>query len=126
MTNIDQEIRKALMEGESEGIQELGHEQNLWEMSMELFRGRQKWLSIWGYIIGIILVATGVWALLRFLAATELQELARFGMFFMAAFAAVMAMKIWFWMVMNRNSIIREILRLELRIQEMSRKLDQK
>lgn len=124
MTNIDQEIRRALMEGQSEEIQELGHEQNLWEMSMDLFRGRQKWLSIGGYFIGIIIVAVGVWALLQFLGATELQDIARYGIFFMAAFAAVMGMKIWFWMAMNRNAIIREILRLELRIQEMSRKLD--
>ena len=102
MTNIDQEIRKALMEGQSEEIQELGKEQNIWEMSMELFRGHQRWLNIGGYFIGITFFAVGIWALLKFLAATELQDTARFGMLFMAAFVAVMAMKIWFWLDMNR------------------------
>lgn len=124
MSNIDQEIRKALMEGQSDEIQELGHEQNIWEMSMELFRGQQKMLTIGGYVIGIFFLVVGVWALLKFLTATEMLDIARFGMLFMAAFASVMAMKIWFWMVMNRNAVIREILRLELRIQEISQKLD--
>lgn len=126
MTNIDQEIRAALMEGQSEEIQELGQEQNIWNLSMELFRGRQKWLNILGSVFGLVFTVGGIWALLKLLAATELQEIAQFGLFFITAFIAVGFLKIWFWMEMNRNSVVREILRLELRIQELSRKLDQK
>lgn len=124
MSNIDQEIRKALMEGQSEEIRELGEEQNIWEMSMELFQGRQKWINIFGYIFGILFFIGGIWALLNFVAATELKEIAQTGLIFITAFVAVGFLKIWFWMEMNRNSVIREVLRLELRIQELSRKLE--
>lgn len=124
MTNIDQEIRQALMEGESEAIQELGKEQNIWNMSMEIFRGRQKWFNILGSVFILVFTVGGIWALLKLLAATELQEIAQFGLLFITAFVAVGFLKIWFWMEMNRNSVVREILRLELRIQELSKKLD--
>lgn len=124
MTNIDQEIRKALMEGQSDEIQELGQEQNLWEMTMRAFQGHNRWNAILGVIGGIIVMAVGIYALIHFIDSTDSREIAIYGALFIFSLVSLIAMKLWFWMEMSRLSIIREILRLELRIQEISKKLD--
>lgn len=124
MTNIDQEIRKALMEGQSDEIQELGQEQNLWEMTMRAFQGRNRWNAILGVIGGIIVMAVGIYALIHFIDSTDSREIAIYGALFIFSLVSLIAMKLWFWLEMSRLSIIREILRLELRIQEISKKLD--
>lgn len=126
MTNIDQEIRKALMEGESAEIQELGQEQNIWEMTMRVFQGRNRWNSILAVIGSIFVMAVGIYSLIQFINSTGSREIAIYGALFIFSLVSIILIKLWFWMEMSRFSIVREILRLELRIQELSRKLDQK
>ena len=60
MSNIDQEIREALMAGDSEELQELGTEQNLFEMTMGTFRGRNRWWTVYGVVLMFALMAVAV------------------------------------------------------------------
>lgn len=124
MSNIDQEIRAALMEGESLEMQELGTEQNLFEMAMGTFRGKNRWWTMYGMVLILALTAVGVYSLLQFMATTDSREIVIYGALLAFSIMAIGFIKIWFWMAMNRNAVIREILRLELRIVELSKKLD--
>ncbi len=124
MSNIDQEIREALMAGDSEELQELGTEQNLFEMTMGTFRGRNRWWTVYGVVLMFALMAAAVFSVLQLLGTPDSHEIVIYGALLVFSMMAIGFIKIWFWMAMNRNAVIREILRLELRIVEISKKLD--
>lgn len=126
MTNIDQEIREALMDKNNEALQELAEEPGMFRQLGDTFRGRNRWLTVWGFVLTLIFMGIGVWALLQFLGAEGVRELVGFATLFVVAYLSVMALKIWFWMQMNRNTLTREVLRLELRIEEIQQQLKKK
>ena len=39
---------------------------------------------------------------------------------FVLSFAVVALLKIWFWMVLNRNAVLREVKRLELQLARLA------
>jgi hypothetical protein len=66
--------------------------------------------------IGILaFVALAVVSVVRFFVATDVQEWIAYATLFTAALIAVALTKLWLYLVWVRNSLMREIKRLELR-----------
>ena len=119
--NIDEIIKKALTEEESEYLEKMG-EQSLMEEGLELFKGRRGWISIWiGFVIFTVFIGS-IYCAVQFFAVTETKELMIWGGGFFFGMFMVTALKIWAWMQMDRNAIIRELKRLELQIASLKTK----
>lgn len=113
--NIDEVIKQALSDEESEFLERLG-EQSLMEEGLGLLKGRRGWISIWiGFVILVVFIGS-IYSLVQFFDASEVKELMIWGGGFFLGIFMVTALKIWAWMQMDRNAIIREIKRLEVQL----------
>ena len=108
MSDLDNKIRAAL-QGDSPG-----EEPNLAEEVINVFRGRHRWMH------GIIVVATlafmaiAVWASFHFYHAAVVREQLLWGGLALVALLMISFMKVWFWLEMHTNRILREVKRVEL------------
>ena len=119
--NIDELIKQALTEEESEYLEKMG-EQTLMEEGLDLFKGRRGWISIWvGFVIFIVFIGS-IYCLVKFFEVNEMKELMIWGGGFFLGIFMVTSLKIWAWMQMDRNALMRELKRLELQIVTLNAK----
>lgn len=119
MNDLNGKIRQALTE-EGFDPRDLEREQTIFQMLFETFRGQQRYVNILGAIFQLIFMALTVWAAMRFFDASQAREQILFSTLFITSFGVTMSFKIWFWMVMNRNALSREIKRLELQVARLA------
>ena len=108
MNELDKRIQAAL-QGDDPGA-----EPNLAEEIISAFRGRHRWMH--GLIVAISLAVTvvAVWAGLRFYQAEVVPEQLRWGGLALLALLMVSFLKVWFWLEMQSNRVLRELKRIEL------------
>ncbi len=121
MNEFEQGVRKA-PEAKREESGEGPGEQTLRSMIAESFRGRQRWMAIISWVYVLVFAAVGVYSLVLFLRlapdAPVKTMLLCIAIFLLMMIAAVTT-KLWYWMLLNRNSVLREIRRLERRIDRL-------
>lgn len=123
--NVDEKIRRALaadeeLAGFGAGDNPTSGDQNIFQDIFEVFRGRQRWLNLLGAVFQLIYFCLCVWSAFRFFEAEAVREQILFATGFLACLGITMAFKIWFWMVLNRNALLREVKRLELQIARLT------
>ena len=114
--NIDALIKQALTEEESEYLEKLSKEQNIFEELLTSFQGSRRWLSVYVFIIILIFFAISIYSLVQFVSVEDVRQMLVWGAAMGGSLLMVMALKIWYWMQMDKNSLTREIKRLELQI----------
>ena len=123
MSNIDAKIKRALEATDTDLADEFDGDQSMTEMVFDVFRGTQKWLTFLAIFWGFVFMAGSVFGIIQLFKAQETREHILWGLGVVFCFSAVSMMKVWFWMQMNRNSILREIKRVELRVARLAGKL---
>ena len=108
MNDIEQKIQAALQRHSIE------QEPNLAEEVITVFRGRHRWMHAVVVVVSLLFLALAVWAGLRFYEAEVVREQLIFGAIAFAALVAISMMKIWFWLEMHTNRVLREVKRIEL------------
>ena len=124
MSNIDAKIRRALEATDADLADEFDGDQSMMEMVLDTFRGTQKWLTFFAIFGGIVFMTGTVFGIIQLFKAQEMHEHILWGLGVMFCLSAVSMMKIWFWMQMNRNSILREIKRVELQVARLAARLN--
>ncbi|MCH8821939.1 MAG: hypothetical protein IH984_00370 [Planctomycetes bacterium] len=124
MNNIDAKIKRALEATDADLADEFDGDQSMMEMVLDTFRGTQKWLTFLAIVFGIVFMAGSVFGIIQLFKAQDMHEHILWGLGVMFCFSAVSMMKIWFWMQMNRNSILREIKRVELQVARLAARLN--
>lgn len=119
-TNIDELIKQALTEEESEMLERLG-EQSVLEQMMSTFQGKMKWIAIYSIIIMLVLFGLSVYCLFEFLNANNTRDMVMWGAGMGMGMMAVGMLKIWHWMQMDKNAILREIKRLQLQLATLNK-----
>jgi len=119
MNDIDREIEKALSEEEQSLILQF-EDLGLFTYFKSLFRGKDAWVTILSIIFGIILQILFFYCVYKFIvvAETDSKILWGGGAWFTAMMVAFM--KVWFWMRMESNRVIREIKRVELQVARLA------
>ncbi|GAF69176.1 unnamed protein product, partial [marine sediment metagenome] len=117
MSKLDDDIRKALANGEAP--YDLDREEGLFRQWAGVYRGKWWWMAIFATIESVACIVLIVLAAVEFFQTddTKWQIFYATGILLMAML--LLLIKLWGWMQMNRNSIQREIKRLELRILEL-------
>ena len=108
MNDIDNKIRAALQRSPSD------EEPNLAEEVITVFRGRRRWMHVLVALVTFALFAFCVWAAFRCYEADNVREQLLFGGLALALLLATSLMKVWFWLEMHTNRVLRELKRIEL------------
>ncbi len=121
MEKIDELIKEALTEEEAQFYDDLG-EQNVLEKFGGIFRGKMGWLAIIMNIMNLIFFGLLVYCLIQFLDTDVTSELIKWGVALFICLVFMGMLKLYMWMQMDKNDILRELKRLELQISAMSHK----
>jgi len=113
---IDKLITESLSKDEAEFYRSMDGDEGLFEMLRGLYTGKLAWIT--GIMTFVHLVITIIAFYTGYLLFTteNVGDMLQYGsiMFIALLFGAMI--KIWTWMQMNRNSILREIKRLEFQV----------
>ena len=119
MPDFEDEIRKEIRnlnrdyDEDREGL--------LREVLLSSFKGRMRNASIVAWC-GMLLLGVGaVFFAARVMLASDTAEQVLFGAFFVVCMNAITVVKLWYWMLANRNAVTREVKRLEAMVREIGR-----
>lgn len=119
--NIDKLIKDSLNEEESKYYDELD-EQGLIDQMTGLYKGK---LKIVNYLVIIVQIGLGVGAfyfLNQFLDSESTKEMISSISLTAFCIVSISMLKLYSWMQMDKNAILRELKRLELQIATISKK----
>ncbi len=119
---IDALIKEALTEEEAKFYDNLD-EQNLFEMLGGLLQGKNKWFILLLNVVMVTVFGVLVYSVVQFFDTELTNELIKWSLAIVLCSLVVSILKIFIWMQMDKNSIKREIKRIELQISTLSSKL---
>ncbi|PCJ94042.1 MAG: hypothetical protein COA50_12840 [Flavobacteriaceae bacterium] len=118
---IDVLIKEALSKEEAQFYDELG-EQNLLEKLGGVFKGKLGWLAILMNIVNLAVLGLLIYCGIQFFDTEITHELIQWGVGFFVCLMCMSMIKLYTWMQMDKNDVLREIKRLELQISALSNK----
>jgi len=124
MEDIDQLIKDTLTEEEAKFYDTL-EEQNLIDMIGGLYKGKNSWLIIMMNAINVIALVFAVYCLIQTFYVENTNDLILWIAGFFFCFTMMSMFKIYAWMQIHRNSLLREIKRLELQVSSLSHKISE-
>ncbi|MCC7387650.1 MAG: hypothetical protein IT431_02670 [Phycisphaerales bacterium] len=124
MDELDRRITEALRADEAEQYARLDPEVPPWEMVFETFRGRNRWLNMLISFWMLVFFGLAVWCLVQFFRTDEVRPALTWGLGFLFFMTGSAFLKVWWWMEMQKNSIIREVKRVELQLASLASRAD--
>ncbi len=123
MEDIDKLIKETLTQEEAAFYDEL-EEQNLFDKIGGIFKGKLGWLVLIMNIFSLIVTALTVYCVVEFFKTDNTNEMIKWslGILFGALFTSMI--KLYGWMEMNKNDILREFKRLELQLSILNKKTE--
>lgn len=118
---IDKLIKETLSKEEAKFYDELD-EQNVLQMIFGLFQGKNKWIMFVMNFMTLVFFGLFVYCTVEFFNSTETNELLKWGIGGVVFIFGVSMLKIYAWMQMDKNALLREIKRLEIQVSSLSHK----
>ncbi len=122
MKDIDELIKETLSQEEAKFYEELD-EQNLIEMFGGLFKAKNSWLIIAMNIVNIVALVLLIYVIMQFLGTDNTNELIKWFAAGCTCMSLMIMVKLFSWMQMDKNALLREIKRLELQISSLAGKI---
>ena len=119
MNTTDDQIRAALQEQIAAAASEPADDATLREMIADSFRRRGRWIVIMVWIELYTFFALSVFCAWKFFHVTETRDLILWSVSFLLVALGTVMLKLWYWMLLNRNTVLREVKRLELQIAQL-------
>ena len=123
MNELDRAIRQSLSAEDAELFDRLGADRALHRQVLDAFEGRLRWFNAAGWIAGAVLFAVACVFGWRFWFAQELADMLRWAAVSALAFAGIALIKVWFWLELQKNAVVRELKRLELQVASLAEQL---
>lgn len=118
---VDQLIKEALTEEEAKFYDSLD-EQNLLQMLGGIFQGKNKWIMLLFNVVSFICLGLMIYCIVQFFNTEVTNELIKWSVAGMICIMTISMLKLYVWMQMDKNSLIRELKRLELQVSTLSAK----
>ena len=112
---IDDLIKETLTQEEAKFYDAL-EEQNLLGKLGEVYKGKMGWLAVVMNIMQLIILVLMIYSMLQFFDTEVTNELIKWGSAAFLCMLFLSMMKLYIWMQMDKNDILRELKRLELQI----------
>ena len=119
---IDEIIKDALTAEESKFYDEF-EEQNLLQMLGGVFQGKLGWLIVIMNIVIVLVFGLFIYCAIQFFNTEETNELIKWSVAGTFCMISISLLKLFVWMQMDKNSILREMKRLEFQVSILSSKL---
>lgn len=116
--DFDEKLKTTLEEDE-QLQRELLREDSIWTTIGDTFRGNQRYLVMLVFAFTFLFTIALFYCGYCFFTATTLDQRLLYGFLTLMFMSSIAAYKIWYWMEMNRMTIIREVKRLELQIAQL-------
>lgn len=120
---IDALIKETLTKEEAKFYEELD-EQNLLGKLGEVYRSKMGWLAIIMNVVHLIIFIAFVFCTVRFFGTDNTNELIQWASAGFLCMIIMAMLKLYVWMQMDKNDILRELKRLELQVATLSHKED--
>jgi threonine/homoserine/homoserine lactone efflux protein len=122
MEDIDKLIKETLTQEEAKFYDELD-EQNVLEMLGGLFKGKNSWIMYVMNFMTLVFFVGFIVCVVKFFDTENTNELIMWSVGGIIALLAVSMLKIFAWLQMDKNALLREMKRLELQISSLSGKM---
>jgi hypothetical protein len=122
MEDIDKLIKETLNQEEAKFYDDLD-EQNVLQMIGGLFQGKNKWIMYLMNFMTLVFFGFFVFCTIQFFDTEETNGLIKWGIGGLVFLLGVSRLKIFAWMQMDKNALLRELKRLELQISSLSGKM---
>jgi threonine/homoserine/homoserine lactone efflux protein len=122
MEDIDKLIKETLSQEEAKFYDELD-EQNVLEMLVGLFKGKNSWIMYVMNFMTLVFFVGFIICIVKFFDTENTNELIMWSVGGIIALLAVSMLKIFAWLQMDKNALLREMKRLELQISSLSGKM---
>jgi len=121
---IDKLIKETLTQEEAKFYDELD-EQNVLQMVGGLFQGKNKWIMYMMNFMTLVFFGLFIYCTVQFFNTSETNDLFKWGIGGLVFLFGVSMLKVFAWMQMDKNAILREIKRLELQVSSLSGKMSE-
>jgi len=121
MEDIDKLIKESLSQEEIKFYDALD-EQSLLEMVGGLFHTRHKWLFILMNIVTVVSFGFFIYCLVQFFNADQTNEIIKWTAGGFLCLMITGTLKLFSWMQMDKNALMRELKRLELQVSSLAGK----
>ena len=118
---IDQIIKETLTNEEAKFYDELD-EQSLLQMLGGLFQSKHSWLIVIMNIVNIVMFVVSIYCVIQFLNTDITNELIKWASAGFICWTSIAMIKLFIWMQMDKNAILREVKRLELQVASLATK----
>ncbi|MCS1407258.1 MAG: hypothetical protein M2R45_00415 [Verrucomicrobia subdivision 3 bacterium] len=125
MQDIDQLIKQVLTEEEAQDLEQFD-EQSILEQVAESFKGRSRTLVFFAIGDMLLLLVLGIVAVVKIFHAEAQREMIFWASFLVFALLGIGLIKIWYWMELNKNAILRKVKRLEYLVAILARRMTAK
>ena len=122
MEDIDKLIKETLTQEEAKFYEELD-EQNIFEMLGGLFKGKNKWIMYVMNFMTIVFFVIFIYCAIQFFSTELTNDLIKWSVLGTLCMMAVSMLKLFSWMQMDKNALLRELKRLELQISSLAGKI---
>lgn len=116
MTHIDDAVRSALSAEDAKLYDALGRSRNPVQAALATLSGEQRIFAIGGWMLGFALFAVAIYAGFRFAEADTTREMTGWAAVAVVAFLALGFLKLWFFMEVQKDAVLRELKRVELEL----------
>ena len=124
MNDIDDAIRRTLSAQDAKILERLDTDPALHRQVLEMFSGSTRWINAAGWVAGLALFAVGAYFWWRFAYAEEVRHMMLWAASAGICFLGLALVKIWFWLELQKNAVVREIKRLELQVAALAARHD--
>lgn len=116
MNDLDDRIKEALRREHGDLVGDDVPAASLHEMLSDAFHGRNRVFTAMAFVMTLGFLALAAYCAVEFFRTDDLKEALAWAAGYATSLATVIAMKIWFWMEMQRASVMREVKRVELQL----------
>lgn len=119
MTNLDAAIRDALSKEDAEFLARFENEDPIGEV-FGTFQGSWGVMNIFAAIVTFALFGVFVYCVMQMFAVVETRDVVLWSVGAVVSMLGVAMLKMYFWMEMNKNVVLREVKRLELQVARLA------
>jgi len=118
-TNGDSVIRDAMKNEHYEAFEE----EHIFKQILGTVRGRNWWVGVVGFVLTFPFVIFFMYSVYKFFTIDELDSRVFWGITLLLMAMFVTQLKMWFFLQMNRNTLLRELKRMELQVAKLSERV---
>lgn len=122
MSNLDRAIRDTLSKEDAEFLSRFDEQSTPVGEVLDTFRGQWALMNAFAAVITFALFGGFVYCAWHMFAATDVRGTVLWSVGAIIAMLGVAMLKMYFWMEMNKNVVLREVKRLELQVARLAAK----